>query len=613
MDSVEGAGEGTSRRSRVWVVVACVFVYTALAVVLFWPVPPWDATRIIAGPWGQGYGDPTQTLWFLEWVPYALRHGLDVYQTNYLNYPSGVPLANNTPSPLLGLLATPVTLASGPVVAFNLLLRLAFASSAVSMFFVLRTWCRWPAAFVGGLFYGFGPYIVSQGHTHLNLAFIPIPPLIVWCICELLVVRRQRPLIMGAILGALAGAQALIDPEVLALLGVVVGLGLLIAGAFNVRALRQRGGRLVKASALALVVFGAITGYTLWWMLLAPGHLVGPPLYPATLQLNRADLLGSIIPTLNQLIAPAALARISAGFVNGNVTENATYLGVPLVIFLAGAAVLWRRERVLLISALLALVAFIFSLGPSLMIDNRNTGIPLPEALLAHLPLVEDVIPVRFALVVSLFAAIVLGIGADRLFYAISSRTVLKRAAGITGALVLLAAFAFVIPRAPLVSQATSWPTDTTSTLNAIPPGTVVLTYPYTISPWTEALYWQATDGMRFRIVGGYDEIQGPPNVGTQIPPLLDPSFVQGFFVDAQNGASTPYPAPGVGVDAGQALCDFLSNYDIGAVVFWGAGVNPAEVKDLLVTTLGPPTRTSADQELLVWLTGSGSGSGECP
>jgi len=506
--------------------------------------------RIIAGPFGQGYGDPTQTLWFLEWVPYALRHGLDLYQTNYLNYPNGVPLANNTPSPLLGLLAMPVTLTSGPVVAFNLLLRLAFASSAASMFFVLRTWCRWPAAFVGGLFYGFGPYIVSQGHTHLNLAFVPIPPLIVWCVYELVVARRHRPIVMGAVLGALAGAQALIDPEVLALLVVVVGLGLIVTGAFNLRELRQRLGDLAKASVSAVVVFGAITGYTLWWMLLAPGHLVGPPLFPSALQLNRADLLGSIIPTTNQLIAPAALARISAGFVNGNVTENTTYLGLPLLIFIGGVAVLWRRERVVLVSTLLALVAFILSLGPSLMIDNHNTGIPLPEAPLAHLPLVDGLIPVRFALVVSVFAAIVLGIGADRVFYAISSRDTLKRGAALAGVIVLVASFAFIIPEAPLVSQGTAWPADTAATLDAIPSGTVVLNYPFTTSPWTEALYWQATDGMRFRIVGGYDVVQGPPDAGTQIQPLLEPPFVQGFFVAAQNGTSTPYPAPGACVGA---------------------------------------------------------------
>ena len=113
--------------------------------------------------------------WFLSWVPYALRHGLSFFHTGFLDYPLGVDLANNTSVPLLGLLAAPVTVLLGPIAAFNILLRLAFASSSASMFLVLRNWCRWPAAFVGGLAYGFGPYMVTQGQNHLNLVFADDP------------------------------------------------------------------------------------------------------------------------------------------------------------------------------------------------------------------------------------------------------------------------------------------------------------------------------------------------------------------------------------------------------------------------------------------------------
>jgi hypothetical protein len=92
------------------------------------------------------------------------------------------------------------------------------------MFFVLKKWCRWPAAFVGGLAYGFGPYMVTQGQTHLNLAFVPLPPLIVWCLYELLFEQKRRPVRMGVLLGLLAGAQVLISPELLALLVLIVAL-----------------------------------------------------------------------------------------------------------------------------------------------------------------------------------------------------------------------------------------------------------------------------------------------------------------------------------------------------------------------------------------------------
>ena len=599
------------RKRGAWPVVGCTCVYVALAVALFWPDSPWDSTHIIAGPTGHGNGDPTQTLWFLEWLPFALRHGLNPFRSNYLNFPIGVSLANNTLSPLLGLLAAPVTLSLGPVVAFNVLLRLAFASSAASMFVVLRTWCRWPAAFLGGLFYGFGPYMITQGHTHLDLVFVPIPPLIVWCLYELLITRRHSPVIVGAVLGALCGAQALIDPEVLALLGIVVGCGLVVVGARNLRTLRQRLGDLARAGASALVVFVVIAGYLVWAMVAAAGHVAGPvqPLF--LLRAYSADLLGTVIPTTTRLLAPAALTRVSDTYVNFNLTENVTYIGLPLVIFIGFVLVYWRRRRVLLASAALALVAFIFSLGPYLEINARSTRIPMPELLIEHLPLLGSIVPARFALVVSLFVAIVIAIGADRLFHALASRTELKRGVAVAGVTLLVLSFVFIMPRAPLASQRLPG-ADSDATLEVIPPGSVVLAYPYPVTPWTEAMYWQAADGMRFRIVGGYATVQGPIHAGEVIPPLLTPPFVQEFFLKAQYGGGTWYPLPRVGPDSGSELCRFVARYDVGAVVFWDKGVHPTRVEDFLLAALGAPTKTSDNRSLMVWLTKPGADPGTC-
>jgi len=56
----------------------------------------------------------------------------------------------------LGLLFLPITKLFGPIVAWNLALRMALAASACSMCPVLRRWTTWwPAAFVGGLLHGF--------------------------------------------------------------------------------------------------------------------------------------------------------------------------------------------------------------------------------------------------------------------------------------------------------------------------------------------------------------------------------------------------------------------------------------------------------------------------
>ena len=65
--------------------------------------------------------------------------------------------------PLLGLLGAPITFLMGPIAAFNVLVNLAFISSATACYFIVSrfvTW--WPAAFVGGLVYGFSPYAVAR-------------------------------------------------------------------------------------------------------------------------------------------------------------------------------------------------------------------------------------------------------------------------------------------------------------------------------------------------------------------------------------------------------------------------------------------------------------------
>ena len=111
-------------------VAIVILVYVLLAVALFWPRVPWSSTTLPSGSNGRGLGDPQQMVWFLAWLPYALGHGLNIFHSNYLDFPHGVDLANTTSVPLLGFLGAPITLSLGPVAAFNILLRLAFASSA---------------------------------------------------------------------------------------------------------------------------------------------------------------------------------------------------------------------------------------------------------------------------------------------------------------------------------------------------------------------------------------------------------------------------------------------------------------------------------------------------
>lgn len=584
------------------VVTTCLAVYAILAWAVFWPTTPWNSSTLPAGPYGAGFGDPTQMTWYLDWVAYAVRHGLNMFGTNYLNYPNGADLGNNTLAPFLGVLAMPVTLTLGPVAAFNLLLRLAFASSAGSMFLVLRNWARWPAAFLGGLFYGFGPYLMLQGGVHLNLAFVPVPPIIVWCLHDLLVAKKWRPVRMGLLLGALCGVQALIEPELLVLLGIVVALGL-VGLAISVRHnLGSHFDRLATALPPATGVFLVLVAPLVWAITRGSGRLVGPIQAAYDLQPLHADLLGAVTPTSHQFFTTAPLNAISGSFLGGNPTENGTYLGIGAVILLIVFAVTMRRVLIVRVSAALAAVAFVLSLGSTLTVAGQPTGITLPETLLTRVRLFDNIVSVRFSFVVSLFATIALTVGGD--LYA-KSRSFSRKAwtkTQVTGVAALIAALALVFPRVPIASGSPGFPSDTAATLRVIPSGTTVLTYPYPYFPSTEAMSWQATMGMRFRILGGYVVTASGDGSGTLWTPLLTPPSIQEFFVASTYGPGQYYPAPSANADLGSDLCALMANYHVGAVVFWNTGQQPADVKTLLVSGLGAPTRTSADGTLDVWV-----------
>ena len=67
-----------------------------------------------------GYGhDPDQFVWMLAWWPHAILDGANPFVTHAVWWPQGTNLAWDTSIPGLALLAAPVTLLGGPVLAYN--------------------------------------------------------------------------------------------------------------------------------------------------------------------------------------------------------------------------------------------------------------------------------------------------------------------------------------------------------------------------------------------------------------------------------------------------------------------------------------------------------------
>src|SRR5712691_3905980 len=127
--------------------------------------------------------------WSLEWWPWAVGHGVDLLHTYLLWPPEGFSTLWMTTIPVPALLATPVTLTAGPLVAYNLLILLSVVLATGAAYLLCRELTdRLAPSIAGGLLFGLSPYML--GHMlsqHLDLTFVfPIPLLV------LLVVRHVR-------------------------------------------------------------------------------------------------------------------------------------------------------------------------------------------------------------------------------------------------------------------------------------------------------------------------------------------------------------------------------------------------------------------------------------
>ncbi len=539
------ASEHSARR-KVLASVVVIVVYLLIGIVAFWPVYPGISQRLFAAD-----SDFTQSVWFLDWVPHALAHGLNPFFSNAIYVPTGVNLAENLDSPLLGLITAPLALVLNPVVRANLLIVLAMPVSATAAFVVLRRWKVWgPAAALGGLIYGFSPYMVGQGSWgHVELIFVPVPPFIALTVASILQ-HSGSPRRLGIQLGLLVAAQYLISPEVLATVG-IFAIAAVVCVAIHRRANVSEMARTVSDSVgIAFVVAAVLLAYPLWMMLAGPQHFTGST-SPMTNDYHN-DVLNFLVPGPLQKVS-LGMRSLGVRLQFGNSTPEAGgYIGVPLLI-LTGILV-WqsRRSPRTQLTTILLLGAVLLSLGPYLDVDHHLTRIPLPFLLLDHLPLLNNIVPSRISFEVAACLAALIAFGLDDLRRA-SARdhqydTARRRQARRRGSAVLTGVTLAVL----VVTQLPQWPYVAPPAVvlpailrQAVPAGDpVAITYPYATSFNMQPMLWQAESGFEFRLLGGYayhPDSSGHPTLWPSVmnPPGLQdssPAGVPGSARDSTTG-----------------------------------------------------------------------------
>ncbi|MFZ0995054.1 MAG: hypothetical protein WAO09_03610 [Candidatus Dormiibacterota bacterium] len=599
-----GGPPGPPALRRALPAVVVVLIYILLGIVAFWPGIPQLSGHVFARDI-----DYFEAVWFIGWVPHALSHGLNPFWTDALNAPFGVNLALNTEAPLLGFITAPVSLVFSPTVATNLLLLLGMPVSASAAYLVLRKWQLWrPAAALGGLMYGFSPYMVGQSLGHPQLMFQPLPPLIALVAVSILH-GRGNPRRLGIWLGILVTAEYLVSPEVFASLAVFAALALACLAIRHPNRVGTTVRAVIRPVCIAAGVAAVLLAYPVGMLLAGPQHFSGSTL--PLINPYHNDLLSFVVPGPMQRIDLGMGSLVKSVLSGNDVVEAGGYIGVPLLAL--GGYLFWqsRHRPRMQLTATLLVGAAILSLGPHLTVDGRTLPVRLPFDVLGHLPLLDDILPARFSFEVGAFMAAVIAFGLDDMRRAPVRHLsgdpppqgqLRRRLSYVVAGLTLVFLIGTQLPNWPLGTPPVTASLQSSplpaSLVRAIPAGDpIALTYPYDTAGVTEPMVWQETDAYSFRILGGYAYIRGADGHGTTLAARMSPPGTQQFLT-AQEGAvylGQRLPLTPELVATTRAT---ISTYDIRVVIVDRSFPGSGPVLKLFTEALGPPEATSGHYSL---------------
>ncbi|GAA3946577.1 glycosyltransferase 87 family protein [Actinoplanes auranticolor] len=337
----------------------------------------------------------------------VLFHGANPLFSDRMNVPGGVNMMANTSELALSVPMAPVTHWLGVGVTVVLLLTLGLAGTAFAWYWVLSRHLveSRRAAWIGGLWCGFAPAMVSHANGHINFVSQFVVPFIVWQVLRLR--EPGRAVRGGVVLGLLVVLQVFINEEVLLFTALTLGAFVIAYAALAWAEVKGYWRRFVAGLGVGVVTAVVPLAYPLWFQFTGPQSYSGQPFEPGKFV---TDLLSLGAYARQSLAGNAAIARE----LSVSPTEENTFYGVPLLVLLVVSLVLVWRNLAARAAAIAGLVLLIMSMGPELRVGGYDTGIPLPFALIAHVPVIDLVSVTRFAMVTTTIIGLLLALAADR-------------------------------------------------------------------------------------------------------------------------------------------------------------------------------------------------------
>ncbi|WJV47263.1 dolichyl-phosphate beta-glucosyltransferase [Streptomyces flavofungini] len=456
--------------------------------------------------------DQNQWEWFFEVTAHNVRHLQNPLFTDLQGYPDGVNLMANTVMLGLSVPLAPVTWLFGPAVSLNLAMTLGLAGTAFAWYWLIvrRLVRHRGAAAVGAALAAFAPPMISHAHAHPNFIVLFMVPLIIdraLRLCEGTNVVRD-----GVVLGLFATYQIFLgeEPLLLAAMGMLL---FTVAYAVVRRDVARAAWRpLARGIGIGLAVCLPLVAFPLWW------QFFGPQSYKSVLHGDNAG--NSPLALLSFAERSLAGDADTAASLSMNPTEQNAFYGWPLVA-LALLIVVWLwREAVVKALAFTAVAAAFLSLGPKFRIPLTDVVLSGPWALLSDKPLLESVIESRVAMVCAPALGMLVALALGRLVArGAEGRPVWGRRLRYAG---LVAVALALVPLLPLPLKAVdraevppfiadgTWKryVDTAS-------GETLVPVPLPDPAYAEALHWQTTADLGFRLPGGYfNGPWGPDRVG---------------------------------------------------------------------------------------------------